>query len=162
MAIRQFVKFTVGDNEFGVEISKVREVIKLQDMIKVPDAPNYIEGLMNLRGTVLTVYNLRKRLGMQDKEFDENCKIITVNHNDLLVGFTVDSVNEIIRTDDENIDDTPASVPNIDRKFISKVLKLDDKLMLVLDLANVFSPDEEKELKNFISKNESNVLGKNN
>lgn len=159
MAIRQFVKFTVGDQEFGVEISKVREIIKLQEMLKVPDAPPYIEGLMNLRGSVLTIYNLRKRLGLQDKEFDENCKIITVYNNDLLVGFTVDMVNEIIRVDDENIDDTPVSVPNIDRKFISKVIKLDnDKLMLVLDLGNVFSPDEETEIKDFISKNEDRIL----
>jgi len=141
-----------------VEISKVREIIKLQEMIKVPNAPNYIEGLMNLRGTVLTVYNLRRRLGMQEKEFDENCKIITVYHNDLLVGFIVDSVNEIIRTDDENVDDTPTSVPNIDRKFIAKVLKLDDRLMLILDLTNVLSPDEENEIKELISKNESKVI----
>ncbi|AGC69167.1 chemotaxis protein CheW [Thermoclostridium stercorarium subsp. stercorarium DSM 8532] len=159
MAIRQFVKFTVGDAEFGVEISQVREIIKLQEMVKVPDAPAYIEGLMNLRGSVLTVYNLRKRLGMQDKEFDENCKIITVYHNDLLVGFTVDSVNEIIRIDDERIEDTPASVPNVDRKFISKVVKLDEnRLMIVLDLTNVFSPDEETEIREFISKNENKVL----
>nr|WP_252891276.1 chemotaxis protein CheW [Thermoclostridium stercorarium] len=114
---------------------------------------------MNLRGSVLTVYNLRKRLGMQDKEFDENCKIITVYHNDLLVGFTVDSVNEIIRIDDERIEDTPASVPNVDRKFISKVVKLDEnRLMIVLDLTNVFSPDEETEIREFISKNENKVL----
>ena len=95
---------------------------------------------------------------MQEKEFDENCKIITVYHNDLLVGFIVDSVNEIIRTDDENVDDTPTSVPNIDRKFIAKVLKLDDRLMLILDLTNVLSPDEENEIKELISKNESKVI----
>ncbi|NLM10162.1 MAG: chemotaxis protein CheW [Clostridiaceae bacterium] len=158
MAIRQFVKFSVGDEEFGVEISKVREIIKLQEMLKVPNAPPYIEGLVNLRGSVLTIYNLRKRLGMRDKEFDENCKIITVYHNDLLVGFTVDMVNEIVRVDEENIDDTPPSVPNIDKKFLSKVVKLDDRLMFVLDLTNVLSPDEETELKEFISKNEYTVL----
>lgn len=158
MAIRQFVKFTVGDEEFGVEISKVREIIKLQEMLKVPNTPPYIEGLMNLRGKVLTIYNLRKRLGMQDKEFDENCKIITVFHNDLLVGFTVDVVNEIVRVDEENIDDTPPSVPGIDKKFLSKVVKINDKLMLILDLTNVLSLDEETEIKEFINKNESMVL----
>jgi len=157
MAIRQFVKFTVGEEEFGVEISKVREIIKIQEMIKVPSAPPYIEGLMNLRGNVLTIYNLRKRLGMQDREFDENSKIITVYHNDILVGFTVDMVNEIVRVDEENVDDTPSSVPNIDKKFLSKVIKFDNKLMLVLDLTNVLSPDEENEIKEFISKNESRI-----
>ncbi|HEY8421297.1 MAG TPA: chemotaxis protein CheW [Thermoclostridium sp.] len=157
MAIRQFVKFTVGEEEFGVEISKVREIIKIQEMLKVPNAPRYIEGLMNLRGTVLTIYNLRKRLGMHDKEFDENSKIITVYHNDLLVGFTVDMVNEIVRVDEENIEDTPSSVPNIDKKFLSKVVKFDNKLMLILDLTNVLSPDEETEIREFISKNEEQL-----
>jgi|GEM_PF-400654 len=158
MAIRQFVKFSVGDEEFGVEISKVREIIKLQDMLRVPNAPPYIEGLMNLRGKVLTIYNLRKRLGMQDKEFDENCKIITVYHNDLLVGFTVDMVNEVIRVEEENIDDTPPSVPGIDKRFLSQVVKLGEKLMFVLDLNNVLSPDEEAELREFVSNNEDTVL----
>jgi len=157
MAIRQFVKFTVGEEEFGVEISKVREIIKIQEMLKVPNAPRYIEGLMNLRGTVLTIYNLRKRLGMHDKEFDENSKIITVYHNDLLVGFTVDMVNEIVRVDEENIEDTPSSVPNIDKKFLYKVVKFDNKLMLILDLTNVLSPDEETEIREFISKNEEQL-----
>lgn len=158
MAIRQFVKFTVGNEVFGVEISKVREIIKLQDMLKVPNTPRYIEGLINLRGKVLTVYNLRKRLGMQDKDFDDDSKIITVYHNDLLVGFTVDMVNEIIRVDEESIEDTPPSVPGIDKRFLSKVVKLDDKLMLILDLTNVLSPDEENELREFVKNNESSVL----
>lgn len=158
MAIRQFVKFTVGGEVFGVEISNVREIIKLQEMLKVPNTPPYIEGLINLRGSVLTIFNLRKRLGMQDREFDENCKIITVYHNDLLVGFTVDMVNEIIRVDDENIDDTPPSVPGIDKRFLSKVVKNDDKLMLILDLTKVLSPDEETEIREFIKENENSIL----
>ena len=75
MAIRQFVKFTVGGEVFGVEISNVREIIKLQEMLKVPNTPPYIEGLINLRGSVLTIFNLRKRLGMPElKEKSNICE----------------------------------------------------------------------------------------
>src|SRR5690554_5858174 len=97
MALRQFVKFSVGGEEFGVSIHQVREIIKLQNMFKVPNTPPFIEGLINLRGNVLTVFNLRKRLGMENQEYDENSKIIIVNINDVLAGFTVDMVTEIIR-----------------------------------------------------------------
>jgi len=158
MAIRQFVKFTVGNEAFGVDIGQVREINKLQEMLKVPNTPPYIEGLLNLRGKVLTVFNLRKRLGMEDKDFDENCKIIIVDCNDILVGFTVDMVSEIVKVDDGCIEETPPSVLSFDPRFLSGVAKVGEKLVLLLNLANVLSPDEATEIKAFIKENESSVL----
>lgn len=158
MAVRQYVKFTVGGEEFGIEISKVREINKLQDMYKVPNTPPFIEGLINLRGSVLTIFNLRKRLGMQDKEFDDNTKIITVYSNDILVGFTVDMVNEIVRVSDEDIEQTPPAVVGFDKKFLANVAKIGDKLMLILDLTKVLSPEEETEIRDFITENEDGIL----
>ncbi len=158
MAIRQFVKFLVGDEMFGVDIKLVREINKLQDFFKVPNTPPFIEGLVNLRGKVLTVFNLRKRLGMDDKEFDENSKIIVVNYNELLVGFTVDMVTEIIKVPEENIEQTPPSIKGFDKKFLAGVAKLDDKLILMLDLTKVLSPDEETEIENIVNENKDNIL----
>lgn len=157
MAIRQFVKFSVGDEVFGVDIKQVREINKLQEMLKVPNTPPYIEGLINLRGKVLTVFNLRKRLGMENKDFDDNCKIIIVYCNDILVGFTVDMVTEIVKIDDGCIEETPPSVLNFDPRFLSGVAKVGEKLILMLNLAQVLSPDEATEIEEFINKNKSAV-----
>ncbi|NLN64202.1 MAG: chemotaxis protein CheW [Clostridiaceae bacterium] len=152
MAIRQFVKFVVGEQDFGVDINLVREISKIQEMLKVPNTPPYIEGLMNLRGHVLTIFNLRKRLGMPDQAFDENSKIIIVWHNDLQIGFTVDMVSEIMKVEDSDVENTPPSITGIDKRFLSGVIKSGDKMILTLDLTKVLSSDEEKELKTFIKK----------
>jgi len=158
MAMRQFVKFSVGDEEFGVDITQTREIIKLQDVLKVPNTPPYIEGLTNLRGKVLTVFNLRKRLGFYDRDFDENSKIIIVNYNEMDIGFTVDLVSEILRIPEDNVESTPPAISGIDRKFLSGVAKVNDKLILLLDLKNVLTPDEEENIKKFVEKNEKSVL----
>jgi purine-binding chemotaxis protein CheW len=155
MAMRQFVKFSVGDEEFGVDINQAREIIKLQDMLKVPNTPPYIEGLTKLRDKVLTVFNLRKRLGFKDCDFDENCKIIIVNYNDMDIGFTVDFVSEILRIPEDSVENTPPSITGVDRRFLSGVAKVNDKLLLLLDLKNVLTPDEEENIKKFVKKNEN-------
>lgn len=150
MAVRQFVKFSVGNQDFCVDISLVREISKIQQMLDVPNTPSFIEGLTNLRGNVLTIYNLRKRLGMEDREFDENSKIIIVNYDDIQVGFTVDAVSEIIKVDDADVEGTPSSIPGIDKRFLSGVVKVGEKLILILNLGGVFSPNQEAELKEFL------------
>jgi len=132
--------------------------INCRNFFKVPTTPPFIEGLINLRGKVLTVFNLRKRLGMQDKDFDENCKIIVVNYKDFLVGFTVDMVSEIVKVPEENIEDTPPSITGFDKRFLSGVAKVDEKLILMLDLTKVLSPDEENDIKEFIDENKASVL----
>lgn len=158
MATQQFVKFLVGDEVFGVDINQAREIIKLQEMLKVPNTPPYIEGLINLRGKVLTVFNLRKRLGFTEKAFDENCKIIIVNYNDIDIGFTVDFVSEILRLPDNCVENTPPSISGIDSSFLSGVAKVEDRLILLLDLKRVLTPDEEENIKKFVKKNQKAVL----
>lgn len=158
MAIRQFVKFSVGNEEFAVDIKLVHVINKIQQMLKVPNTPPFIEGLMNLRGSVLTIFNLRKRLGLPEQEFDENSKIIIVYHNDIQIGFTVDYVSEIIKVEDENVDNTPPSVSGIDKQYLSGVIRLGEKMILMLDLTRVLSTEEEAQLKTFIEENKDTVL----
>ena len=147
MAIRQLVIFKINDEDFGVEITQVKEIIKPMDIYKVPNTPDFIEGLINLRGMVHTVFNLRKKFNLPVKDFDDNTKIIIVNVNDLMVGFIVDEVNEIIRVDEENIEKTPQSVTTLDQKYLNGVAKFDDRLILLLDLTKVLSSSEESEVK---------------
>ncbi|NLO38996.1 MAG: purine-binding chemotaxis protein CheW [Ruminiclostridium sp.] len=157
MAIRQYVKFSVGKEEFGVDINLVREISKIQDMLKVPNTPPFIEGLLNLRGQVLTIFNLRKRLGMEDQAFDENSKIIIVWYNDIQIGFTVDKVSEIIKVEEANVEATPPSITGIDKRFLSGVIKSGEHLLLTLDLTKVLSTDEEADLKQFIADAKENL-----
>ena len=103
MATHQLIKFMVADLTFGIEITQIHQILKPQQIYKVPNAAPYIEGLLNLRGRVLTVFNLRKRFSLPDKENDDNTKIIIVTMNEFLLGFIVDSVTEIVRIPDEEI-----------------------------------------------------------
>ncbi|HBR01247.1 MAG TPA: chemotaxis protein CheW [Ruminiclostridium sp.] len=158
MGIQQLIKFHVGDEAFGIEITQIYQILKPQEIFKVPNTPPFIEGLLNLRGTVLTVFNLRKRFNMPDRENDENTRIITVNVNDYLLGFIVDSVTEIVRVPDEEIESTPPSLVNFDRRFLSGVAKVEDKLILLLNLKEILTPDEEKQVKNIVEQNKAEII----
>ena len=158
MAMQQFIKFKVGDETFGIKITEIFQIIKPQEVFKVPNTPAFVEGLLNLRGKVLTVFNLRKRFNMPEKENDENTKIIIVNMNGMLLGFTVDSVTEIVRVPDEEIESTPPVLQNFDRRFLSGVAKLDDKLILLLDFEKVLTPDEERQVRDIVEKHEAEVV----
>lgn len=153
MAAQGFVKFTVADLTFGIEITQIHQILKPQEIFKVPNTPPFIEGLLNLRGRVLTVFNLRKRFGLPTCENDENTKIIIVTMNDLLMGFIVDSVTEIVRLNDEELVETPPALKNIDKKYLSGVGKMNDKLILILDLTKVLSGEEEAQMKGFVENN---------
>ena len=157
MATHQLVKFVIDDESFGVEITKVREILKPQEIFKVPNTPTFIEGLLNLRGNVVTIYNLRKKFNMKEIPFDDETKIIIVSVNELLVGFIVDRVNEIIRIDDEDIQDTPSSIMSLDKKFLSGVAKINEKLVLLLDLEKVLTHQEEAKVKELIETHKDNI-----
>jgi len=159
MAVQQLVKFSVADQNFGISINQIYQIIKPQEVFKVPNTPPFIEGLINLRGRVLTVFNLRKRFNLPEKANDENTKVLIVNMNDLLLGFTVDNVTEIVRINDEDIEDTPPTLQDFDHRFLSGVGKLGDKLILLLDLKKVLTPDEAQQVQEIVEQNAVHVLG---
>lgn len=151
MAVHQLIKFAVADLTFGIEITQIHQILKPQEIFKVPNTPPFIEGLLNLRGRVLTVFNLRKRFGMEARANDGNTKIIIVNMNDVLIGFIVDSVTEIVRLNEEEFEDTPPSLHGIDRKYLSGVGKMGDKLIMILDLTKVLSSEEEAQVRKVVA-----------
>ena len=159
MAIQQLVKFSVADLDFGININQIFQIIKPQEVFKVPNTPPFIEGLINLRGRVLTIFNLRKRFNMPEKAIDEDTKVLIVNMNDMLLGFTVDSVNEIVRINDEEIVDTPPTLKDFEHRFLSGVGKLGEKLILLLDLKKVLTPDEEQQVQELVEQNLAQVIG---
>ncbi len=158
MAVQQLVKFHIADEVFGIEIKQIFKILKPQEIFKVPNTPPFIEGLLNLRGQVLTVFNLRKRFNMPEKENDENTKILIINQNDLLLGFTVDSVSEIVRVPDEDFVETPPELVSFDRRFLSGVAKVGEKLILLLNLEKILTPDEELQVKEIVDEHGAEVV----
>lgn len=144
MASRQLVIFSVNNESLGVEITNVKEIIKPMEIFKIPNSPEFIEGLINLRGKVHTVYNLRRRFNLPSTELDDSTKIIIVNVNSIGVGFIVDEVNEIIRVEDEDMENTPQAISNLNSKYISGVAKVGDKIILMLDLPELLSIEEKE------------------
>jgi purine-binding chemotaxis protein CheW len=140
----QLVTFIIGSEEFGVEISCVHEINRMLQITKVPNAPQYVTGIINLRGRIIPVIDLRKRLGLPPKEHDNNTRIIVIEINGKTVGFTVDAVKEVIRIP-QNITETPPELTTgVNSEFIKAVGKLEDRLLILLDLNKIFSTEQEK------------------
>ena len=142
----QLVSFFIEDEEFAVDILYVQEINRMLQVTKVPNAPDYVNGVINLRGRVIPVINLRLRLGMPRKEPDKNTRIIVMEVNEKTVGFIVDSVNEVLRIP-ENVTEAPPSLAmGINSDYIKSVGKLEDRLLILIDLEKILSKEENVEL----------------
>ncbi len=158
MAIKQYIQFYVGDELYVIGLTQIYQILKPQEIFNVPNTPPFIEGFINLRGKVLTVFNLRERFNMPIKEIDSNTRILIINYNNILLGFIVDSVTEIIRVPEEEIEDVPDMLDNVNRRYLANVAKIDDKLILILDLDKILSPDEESQVLEMVKQHKDDVL----
>lgn len=140
----QLVSFKVGTEEFGVDILKVQEINRMLKITKVPNAPDFVEGVVNLRGRIIPVIDLRKRLAIENKEHDNKTRIIVVDIQGNIVGFIVDEVNEVLRISKDIIESPPELVSQVDSDFITSVAKLEDRIIILLDLDNLLKKDEQK------------------
>ncbi len=142
----QLVTFSIGEEEFGVEILKVQEIIRMLEITRVPKAPDFVEGVINLRGKVIPVIDLRLRFGLQTKGHDKKTRIIVIEINQMIVGFVVDSVSEVLRIPAGTIEPPPPVISGLDSEYISGVGKLDDRLLIMLDLNRLLSKEEKTAL----------------
>jgi purine-binding chemotaxis protein CheW len=142
----QLVVFRLAQEEYGVDIQQVREIIKVIDITRVPKAPEFIEGVINLRGQITPVMDLRKRLDLPELERGEETRIIIIELGKNVVGMIVDAVTEVHRLPEKNIDPTPTISSEVGAEFINGVGKLGDRLLILLDLKKVLSKKEEKQL----------------
>ena len=142
----QLVVFKLGNEEYGVDITQVREIIKMKEITRIPNAPEFVEGVINLRGQITSVTDLRKRLGIGAHENNEQTRIIIVELDKSTIGMIVDSVSEVLRLSREDVDSTPSMAANVDTKYIRGVGKLKDRLLILLDLNKVLVQSEVKEL----------------
>ena len=143
----QLVSFVIENEEFGIDILKVQEIIRPVDITRVPNAPSFVEGVINLRGRIVPVVDMRKRFNLPDREQDQHTRIVVVELTDKVVGFIMDAVKEVIRVDRSVIEPPPELAIGIDTHYIKGVAKLEDRLLILLDLEEVLSVDEKKALR---------------
>ncbi len=141
--ILQLVTFSIGDEEFGVDILKVQEIIRTMEITRVPKAPDFVEGVINLRGKVIPIIDLRRRFGMARRDHDKNTRIIVIDINNMIVGFVVDSVSEVLRISSSTVEPPPPVVAGVESEYIKSVGKLEDRLLIMLDLDRLLSGEEQ-------------------
>jgi purine-binding chemotaxis protein CheW len=144
--LQQLVTFSIGDEGFGVDILKVQEIIRTMEITKVPRAPEFVEGVINLRGKVIPIIDLRMRFGLTTREHDKHTRIIVIEINNMIVGFVVDSVSEVLRIPASTIEPPPPVVSGLESEYISGVGKLEDRLLILLDLDRLLSGEERNAL----------------
>ncbi len=150
MASLQQVIFRLDHEEYGLNIMQVNGIEKYQEVVKVPNAPKYIEGIINLRGEVLPIYSLRKKFNLELKEVNDDTKIIVVNTNDMMIGFVVDSVTEILQIEDDTIEPAPKIVTGVNRKYIKSVAKQEGRMIILIDIDLIVSDEEKAELEEVV------------
>ncbi|HCV43042.1 MAG TPA: chemotaxis protein CheW [Bacteroidetes bacterium] len=142
----QLVSFKIGTEEFGVDILKVQEINRMLEVTRVPNAPEYVDGVINLRGKVIPIINLRRRFGMERKERGKDTRIVVVELKGRVVGFVVDAVSEVLRIPKSVTEPPPPLVAGVEAEYITAVGKLEDRLLILLDLEKVLSTEEKHEL----------------
>jgi len=144
------IVFTLAHEEYGIEVDKVRTIERMVPITRVPKTPAFVKGVINLRGVVIPVIDLRGRFGLVESEYTENSRIIIVAANDLEVGFIVDSANDVIDVMSDAIENPPEVVGGIKAKYISGVAKISEsRLLILLNLAEVLNRSEIIQLEQF-------------
>ncbi|OHW62780.1 chemotaxis protein CheW [Andreesenia angusta] len=142
---RKYVVFRLEEEYYGIDINNVKGIEKAQDFTRVPNANYYIKGVINLRGEVVPVIDLRKRLGFHEKEEDGNSRIIIVQVHDMQVGLLVDSSSEVITFAEDELDSAQTMKDSIADDFVKYIGKKNDRLIILIDLMKVVGYEVEEE-----------------
>jgi purine-binding chemotaxis protein CheW len=137
------VTFRLGEEEYALDILAVREINRMMDITRVPRAPDFIEGVVNLRGNVIPVIDLRKRFGLPPRERDKATRIIVTEVGARVVGFVVDTVKEVLRIRSDTVE-PPGEIAGIDAEYIKGVGKIEDRLLILLDVERVLTRREKQ------------------
>ncbi len=140
----QLVSFMLADEEYGVEVLKVREIIRMPTITKMPNVPQHVEGIINLRGKVIPIISMRKRFGLMENDNNSHTRIIIMDVVGSMTGFIVDAVSEVIRIHSSEIQPPPTIVVSggIDQEFITGVFNHAERLLIIMDIDLMFSEDE--------------------
>jgi len=137
----QFLTFTLNNEEYGIEILKVREIIGVMDITTVPQTPEFMKGVINLRGTVIPVVDLRLKFSMPEEEYTQETCVIVVEANNSQVGIIVDSVSEVLNIQNGEIEETPSFGQGIDTDFIMGLGKVKEGIIILLNIEQILSSE---------------------
>ena len=138
----QLVVFSLEDESFGVDINQVREIVRVGSVTPIPDSPNFIKGVTNIRGEIIIVIDLKERFFLPVKKPVESKHIVITGQEGNLYGVLVDEVTEVLRIKRTEIKTTPHLITKIDRTYISGVVTLENRLIMLLDLKKVLSEED--------------------
>lgn len=138
----QLVSFRLAQEEYGIEITKVQEIILLGEITRVPQTPEYIKGLINLRSSVIPIVDLRLRFGLAQEAASDETRIMVVNVAGKTIGIIVDAVSEVLRISHDQIAPPPPAVAGLGREYLTGLVRLNNRLLILLDIDKILSQDE--------------------
>lgn len=144
----RYVLFHIGEQEYCVDIDYVEGINKIKDfkILKVPNTQGFVEGIINLRGSVIPLYNLRKKFQFEETHFSKDSEILIVTTKGMKVGFIVDIVLDIIKLNDKDIDLSTNLFTQVSSEFIYGIGKADDRMLIILDVAHILSKEEREQI----------------
>ena len=137
----QLVSFRLASEEYGIEITKVQEIILMGEITRVPQTPEYIMGLINLRSTVIPIVDLRLRFGLPQEQTSDETRIMVVNVAGKTIGIIVDAVSEVLRISQEQIAPPPPTVAGLGREYLTGLVKLEKRLLILLDIDKILGEE---------------------
>ncbi|MCG8336104.1 MAG: chemotaxis protein CheW [Proteobacteria bacterium] len=143
----KYLSFRLGNEEYGIEIRHIIEIIVMQEITKVPDMPGFIIGVINLRGNVISVMDIRKRFGLDSRDYDDRTCIIVVQINNISIGLIVDTVNEVVDIPENQIDPPPRTHSGIGSSYIQGMGKIGEKVKILLDIEKILYEEELDKIK---------------
>ena len=150
----QFVVFTVANEEYGVPILSVQEIISMPALTKIPGVPDYIPGIINLRGSIIPLYILRNRFNLEEKELNDDTIVIiaqTGDQEDKTIGFIVDTVSDVVSITKEDLSETPEFTSTVDVQFIEKIGKIGNRMIIIINMQKFLSESDVSVLENTVS-----------
>ena len=143
----QVITFFVGKEEYGINILRVQAIDRVSEITRVPRAPEFVEGVINLRGKIVPIVDLRRRMGLESRAPDRHSRIIVVELGDEIVGLRVDSVREVLRIPTALTEPPPDMTSSEEADYVEAVAKLDDRLVLILNVDRILRPFEKQALR---------------
>jgi purine-binding chemotaxis protein CheW len=137
----QLVSFQLSDETYGIEITKIREIILVGEITRVPETPHYIKGLINLRSSVIPVIDLRARFSLPENELTQDSRIMVLNVGRRTIGIVVDSVSEVLRVSQDQISPAPPTVASLGNQYMTGLVRLEEQLLILLDVDRLFGEE---------------------
>ncbi len=138
----RYLTFFLGDEQYGIAIDRIKEIIAMMKVTYVPKTPPYIRGVINLRGSIIPVVDTRLRFGMEPKEADMHTTIVIVEVEKVNIGFIVDRVEEVASIDSAHLSEPPKFGSHIDTDFICSMAQIEENVVMILDVLKLFEADE--------------------